>query len=476
VRVTVSGPDFDEATERLLQEGRPSAPLRPRGRETAAELLVGVAFLATAIAMVLLLPTQGPFRAGLAAVFAASLAVVTRVRFDVGAGYTVPTQLLMVPMLFELPARAVPLVVMAGLLLGDLPDYLAGRRHAARAINALADSWFAVGPALVLAAAEVAGPAWSDWPIYLGALGAQLACDIGASIARESLGRGVKPSVQLGVLSWVHLVDVLLSPVGLLAAFASLHGRYAFLLLLPLAGLFIIFARERRARIESALRSTRAREELIAGASHDMQTPLAVMIGLIETLAANRELPPESQAEAFRTMRRRAHLLQHLVRQFVDYTRLKAGRRLAIHPQPSQVGPIVEQVAAIQAEGDPIELDVPNDLPRAQIDPDRLSQVLMNLVSNAVKFSPPGLPPRIVARSGAGSVEVAVIDRGRGIGQAERSHLFEEFHRGETESGPGSGIGLYMSRVLMEPQGVQIAVESNPGKGSTFTLVIPRAD
>src|SRR5207244_8369168 len=140
---------------------------------------------------------------------------------------------LLVPMLFELPARAVPLVVMAGLLLGDLPDYLAGRRHAARAIHALADSWFAVGPALVLAVAEVDGPAWSDWPIYLGALGAQLACDIGASIARESLGRGVKPSVQLGVLSWVHIVDVLLSPVGLLAAFASLHGRYAFLLLLP---------------------------------------------------------------------------------------------------------------------------------------------------------------------------------------------------------------------------------------------------
>lgn len=493
--MTVPGPDFDEATERLLQVGRPSAPLRPRGREIAAELLVGAAFLVTAVVMLLLLPSQGPFRVGLAAAFAVAFAVVTHVRFDVGAGYTVPTQLLLVPVLFELPARTVPLVVVAGLLLGDLPDYLAARRHPARAIHALGDSWFAVGPALVLAAADVNGPSWSDWPIYFGALAAQLACDIGASIIRESLGRGVKPSVQLGVLSWVHLVDVLLAPVGLLAAFSADEGRYAFLLLLPLAGLFVIFARERRARIENALglssayretaelnarlldterRATRAREELIAGASHDMQTPLAILIGLIDSMADD-QLPAERQAEVSRTARRHVHLLQHLVRQFVDYTRLKVGRRLAFHPQPSDVGPIVEHVAAIQGATDPIAVEVQDDLSPAYIDPDRLRQVLMNLVSNAVKFSPPGQPPRIVVRSGADAVEVSVIDRGRGIGPEDQKHLFEEFHRGDAEAGPGSGISLYLSRVLMEPQGVRIIVDSEPGKGTTFTLVIPRS-
>jgi signal transduction histidine kinase len=494
--VTVSGPDFDEATERLLQKGRPVAPLRPRGREAAAELLVGAAFLVTAIAIAALLPAQGTFRPGLAAVFALALAVVTRVRFDVGAGYTVPTQLLLVPMLFELPARTVPLVLALGLLLGDLPDYVTRRRHPARAVLALADSWFAIGPAVVFAVAEVEGPSWSDWPIYLGALAAQLTCEIGTSVVRESLARGVKPSVHLGVLSWVHLVDILLAPVGLLAAFASTHGRYAFLALLPLAALFVIFARERRARIENALglsrayretaelnarlldterRATRAREELIAGASHDMQTPLAVLIGLIEAMAPGGELPPERREEAVRTMRRQAHLLQHLVRQFVDYTRLKAGRRLAINPQPSEIGSIVEQVAAVQPESNPIETDVPDDLPQVQIDPDRLRQVLMNLISNALKFSPAGSPPKIVARPAGDTITVSVIDQGRGIGPEERVHLFEEFHRGDAEARPGSGIGLYLSQVLMEPQGVRIEVESEPGRGSTFTLMIPRA-
>jgi signal transduction histidine kinase len=495
--VTVSGPDFDEATERLLQEGRPSAPLRPRGREAAAELLVGAAFLATAIAMVVLLPTQDPFRPGLALAYALAIAVVSRVRFDVGAGYTYPTQVLLVPMLFQLPARTVPLVVALGLLLADVPDYLTRRRHHARAILALGDSWFAIGPALVFAVAKVDDPDWSDWPIYVGALAAQLACEIGTSTASLSLGRGVKPSVQLGVLSWVHFVDVLLSPVGLLAAFASLHGRYAFLLLLPLAALFVIFARERRARIENALglsrayretaelnarlldterRATRAREELIAGASHDMQTPLAVLLGLLEAIEADGRLTPERQAEAVRTMRRQAHLLQHLVRQFVDYTRLKAGRRLAVNPQPTEIGPIVDQVASVQMESTPVDVEVPGDLPQAQIDPDRLRQVLMNLVSNAIKFSAPGSRARIVARSDRDAVVVSVLDQGRGIGPEERSHLFEEFHRGDAESGPGSGIGLYLSQVLMEPQGARIEVESEPGKGSTFSLVIPRAN
>jgi signal transduction histidine kinase len=495
--VSVPRPDFDEATEQLLQQGRPSTALRPPGREAAAVLLVGAAFLVTAIAMALLLPAEVQFQTGLAAAFVLALAVVTHVRFDVGAGYTYPTQLLLVPMLFELPARTVPLVVALGLMLGDLPDYLPRRRHPARAINALSDSWFAVGPALVFAAAEVDGPNWSDWPIYLGALAAQLACDIGASTAILSLGRRVKPSVQIGVMSWVHLVDVLLAPVGLLAAFAGLHGQYAFLLLMPLAGLFVIFARERRARIENALdlssayretaelnarlldterRATRAREELIAGASHDMQTPLAVLIGLIDATAGEGQVPAERQAETHRTMRRQAHLLQHLVRQFVDYTRLKAGRRLASNPRPSEIRPIVEQVASFQTEQERIELEIPADLPRVLVDPDRLRHVLMNLVSNALKFSPPGSPATIAARPREDAVEVSVIDRGRGIGLEERSHLFEEIHRGDPESGPGSGIGLYLSRVLMEPQGVEITVESDLGKGSTFTLVIPRAN
>src|ERR671937_124315 len=97
-------------------------------------------------------------------------------------------ELLLVPMLFALPAKAVPLVVVIGLLVGDLPDYLSGRRHVLRAVHALGDAWHSVGPALVLALFASGGPEWSSWPIYVGALGAQLFVDLTTSTAREQLG------------------------------------------------------------------------------------------------------------------------------------------------------------------------------------------------------------------------------------------------------------------------------------------------
>jgi signal transduction histidine kinase len=371
-----------------------------------------------------------------------------------------------------------------------------GQRHPSRAIHHLGDSWYAVGPALVLALAGDDDPAWSDWPIYVGALGAQLAIDVIASTAREWLARGVQPRLQLSVLGWIYLVDVLLSPVGLLAAFASVEDRYNFLLVLPLAGVLVIFARERRARIDNALQlsdayreraelnsrlleseraTTRAREDVIAGASHEMQTPLAVLLGLLD-VSARGPLTPGKHAEVHAGMRRQAIRLRHLVSQFVDYTRLKAGRTLHIDPRPVSVEPIIAEVAASQPEEVRIEIELPERLAAVLVDPERLHQALMNLVSNAVKFSPAGSPVRITARHRDALVEISVIDRGVGIDPADLPHVFEEFRHGKkAQADEGAGLGLFMVRTLTEPQGVQVTVESRPGEGSRFSLRLPLA-
>jgi signal transduction histidine kinase len=487
--------DFSERVEELLQGGRRTEPLRPDRREVVTEALVGGGFLATAVAMCVLLPAEDAFSLGLAIVFAIGYALVTHIRFEIGAGYTVPTQLIFVPMLFALPPRTVPLVVAAGLLLGDLPDYLRGRRHLFRAMQALGDSWYSVGPALILALTGAEDPAWGDWPLYLGALAAQLVIDFAASAVRERLRRGVSLQVQLGLYGWVSLVDVLLSPAGLLAAFASARQRYGFLLLLPLAGVFVVFARERRARIENALglsqayretaelnarlleterAATRTREELIAGASHEMQTPLAVLLGLLDATGRG-EIPPERQTELLASMRRQAIRLRHLVRQFIDYTRLKSGRPLRIDPRPTDVKRIIEEVADAQRGYAAIELDLPEDLPPAMVDPDSLHQILMSLISNAVRFSPDGSPTTIAARSLSTSVEISVTDQGRGIEAADLRRLFEEFPRGEAGSDdPGTGLGLFMVRRLTELQGARVTAESKVGEGSCFTVVLPR--
>jgi signal transduction histidine kinase len=460
-----------------------------------AEAFLSGALIVVAVVMVLVLPSRDSFSLGLAAVFVIAYAITTRVQFEVGLGVTVPTQLVFVPMLFALPPRTIPLLVVVASVLADLLDYWAGERHILRIVKAPGDAWYATGPALILALTGADDPVWADWPIYVAALAAQLTCDFAISALREWLARGVTPRPQLRALGWMHLVDLLLSPVGLLAAFASSDWRYAFLLVLPLVALFVIFARERRARIESALglsrayrktaelssklldserASTRAREELIAGASHEMQTPLAVLLGLLDA-SARGELAPEEQTEIRSSMRRQATRLRHLVTQFTDYTRFKSGRPLSIDPRPTEIKPIVEDVADAQRGYAPIELDIADDLPLVLVDPDRLHQVLMNLVSNAVKFSPEGSASTITARALSGSVEISVVDRGAGIEADQLDYLFEEFRRGEGAGQEGAGIGLFMSRVLAEVQGCQVKVESRPGEGSSFTIVLPQA-
>jgi signal transduction histidine kinase len=468
----------------LLEEGRSSGRSTLDRRETAAELLVGGAFVAAAAAMAFLMPSDEALQPGLALVFVLAYAAATRIQFEVAAGYGPPIQLVLVPMLFALPVRYVPLLVAAGLMLGDFPDYLTGRRNGVRALKVLGDSWHAVGPALVLGLAGADSPAWDDWPIYVAALAAQIACDLASATLREWLGKGVAPRVQLGALAWASTVDVLLAPVGLLAAFASAEWSLAFLLLFPLAGLLVILARERQARVDHLVdlgrvqrRAKRTREELLASASHDMQTPLAVMLGLVDSVRTEPDMPFDERARMYSMMRRQTLLLRHQVRQFLDYTFMKSGRPLTVSPQAADVLPIVEDVAEAQSAFGRIEIETEDALPPAQVDPDRLHQVLMSLVSNAVKFSPVGSPPRISVHSGDKSVEISVSDMGPGIEHEELQSIFDEGSSGEGREGgePGAGLGLYLARSLTEPQGGRIDVTSRPGEGSRFTIVLPRS-
>ena len=138
-------------------------------------------------------------------------------------------------------------------MLDRMPNVLRGGLHPQRVLIVVGDGWFAVGPAIVFLVAGVDGPSWNDWPIYLLALAAQFACDLGSSAAGEWLAHGVAPTLQLDVLREVWLVDALLAPIGLLAAFSSVSYHYAFLLVLPLAMLLAVFARERYRRIGDAI-------------------------------------------------------------------------------------------------------------------------------------------------------------------------------------------------------------------------------
>jgi HD-GYP domain-containing protein (c-di-GMP phosphodiesterase class II) len=246
------------AVEELLEDFDSSSPAALSRRERRVELAGACLFLAVTGALALLLPGQRSLDLPLALALVAGYAAVSRIRFAVGYGFTAPTQLLFVPMLFLLPVGVVPLLVLCADLLAKLPDFLAGKTHRSRLLLSVGDAWHAVGPALVLGAAGVASPDLAQWPILLAALGAQLTFDFVGSTVREWLWFGISPKLQLDLFGWLAAVDVLLSPVGLLAAMASASAPGTVLLVLPLAGLLAIFARERSARLTQAVELSRA--------------------------------------------------------------------------------------------------------------------------------------------------------------------------------------------------------------------------
>jgi putative nucleotidyltransferase with HDIG domain len=170
----------------------------------------------------------------------------------------VPLQLVLVPMLFVLPPAAVPLCVVAGLMLGKLPEVLLGRRPPGRLLMAFGDSWFALGPALVFAAFAPGPPDGHDWAIYLLALAAQFGFDFAASSLRELLNGGSTLREQLRECRWVYCVDLALCGPGFGIAFAAVSRPWIVLLMLPLIGLMAVFAKERRARMDYVIELGRA--------------------------------------------------------------------------------------------------------------------------------------------------------------------------------------------------------------------------
>jgi len=246
------------AVEQLRESWDQSYPDALRARELAVEATTAAAFLAVAVAMAVLLPAERAFDAPLALTLVATYAVLAQVRFPIGYGFTIPTQIVLVPMLFLVPIGCVPLLVAAGMVLGSLPEYVRHDRHPNHLLATVGNAWHSVGPVAVFAAAGSVAPEFGEWPVLLSALAAQVVADNGVATLREWAGFGISPKLQPALFGWVTLVDVLLSPVGLLAAMAAVAEPYAVLLVLPLAALLFVFALERGARMRQAIELSRA--------------------------------------------------------------------------------------------------------------------------------------------------------------------------------------------------------------------------
>lgn len=212
----------------------------------AAVFLVGAGLLAVLSAW-----TQSLSIAALAVTVVAYL-LAARVRFPVGSAWTAPTQLVFVPMLFVLPMPLVPVIVAACSVLDLWPQALQRRLSLTRICARVGDSFYSLGPALVLVLGGHQHFSWTHWPLFLLAFGAQVVCDATAGLARTWFAERIRPSAQLPMV-WLYLTDAALSCVGLLTAAPAVSRPGLVLLELPLIGLLSLFARERQQRLKHTL-------------------------------------------------------------------------------------------------------------------------------------------------------------------------------------------------------------------------------
>ncbi len=225
----------------------------------------------------------------------------------------------------------------------------------------------------------------------------------------------------------------------------------------------------------------RIKKEFVATVSHELRTPLTSIRGALALLASGAlgELPDEAN-DVVRIAERNTLRLATLINDILDLERLEAGQmELSVEPVPVRhsVERAVESVATLaSAAGVAIEAEPSACCVLA--DPDRLVQVLVNLLGNAIKFSPPGAAVRVSCRPAGHQAEVHVIDRGRGIPAEALPRLFERFWQVEAcdarEKG-GSGLGLAVCRAIVARHGGEIGVESAVGAGSDFWFRLPSA-
>lgn len=249
----------------LVEEARGRRPNRPSARDLTTSAILGGSFLAVASALAATLPSDRTPSLLLVVLLVGSYALLSRMELEVGPGSAVPTQIVFVPMLFALPISLVPLCVAAGYVLGAVPDYVGGRIHPTRFLVLLSGSWYAIGPTVVLALFTTGSPTWRDAPLYAAALAAQFGLDFVSSSVRERIAFGHALRALLPSFAWVYAIDSFLAPIGFVAAASGIGG---FLVVLPLAGLLALLARDRRVRIDQVV----AFHEAYRGARDEAQS------------------------------------------------------------------------------------------------------------------------------------------------------------------------------------------------------------
>ena len=240
-----------------------------------------------------------------------------------------------------------------------------------------------------------------------------------------------------------------------------------------------------RQRAENLLhQAIQARDDMMGIVSHDLRNPANAVKMLARSIleGAERAQLKDDVSERIQVIKQAAEQMDTLIQDLLDMTRLEAGR-LVVAPREVEVAALVERsVESLRplAEAGSVALSVelPPALPTIQADPDRVAQLLSNVVGNAIKFTPAGGSVTVRARVFHGELEFTVADTGEGIRPEQISHVFDRFYQathGGRASRHGAGLGLPIARGIVEAHGGRIWIESTPGRGTTVRFTLPTA-
>jgi signal transduction histidine kinase len=233
-------------------------------------------------------------------------------------------------------------------------------------------------------------------------------------------------------------------------------------------------AAERASRPEAEA-ALRVRDQFLSTASHELRTPLTTLSGhaqmMLRQIRRTGTLDPERAVRAAEVIKQQSDRLSFLIGQFLDISRIRAGK-LSVRPIPTDLVALVREASSsITMQPGAIHVSAPPSL-QATVDPVRIEQVLINLLDNAVRYSPEGSPIEVVVCGDeSGMAEIAVRDHGPGIAIENRDRLFEPFSDGHaTAHEGGMGLGLYVSRQIVEMHGGSIHADFPPDSGARFVV------
>jgi two-component system phosphate regulon sensor histidine kinase PhoR len=225
----------------------------------------------------------------------------------------------------------------------------------------------------------------------------------------------------------------------------------------------------------------RMKTAFVSTVSHELRTPLTSIKGFVSTLLQDKEgfYDTDTRMEFYEIIDSECDRLQRLIEDLLNVSRIESGRALQMNWSFFNPIPIVEKVLHAQrsyTDKHDLKVEVQDELPPVLGDADKFDQIMTNLVSNAIKYSPSGGAVTVGIKSEGDTLTVSVKDNGIGIPQDKLNRVFEKFERvddRDTRSAGGTGIGLFLVKHLVERHDGEVWVESEPGQGSTFTFRVP---